>query len=216
MMQKNRSAQFLLISSLLLGSGCGWHLRGADTAHPSLAGSSLEEQTKTQQTTVISPATETETTEIVEDTKAEPAIATSQENQKSNEGFSLHMRERNHDLAIALNRIAWENKTPFIKNGGTVLVIDREKLEKRPLTVTETGVAAQYQLILTITFSRQRADGSLVAAPQQITSWRSYDFDPKLILAKAQEEEALLIEMREELARRMLLVLQKPASQQKK
>lgn len=203
-MHRKRYALSLLTSVLLLTSACGWHLRGTENPHQSSSESALEEQTKTQQTAAISPVTEPKSGGAEAELTPDSA-----ETKETGEGYRLLMRERNHDLAIALNRVAWENRITFSSTGSTILVIEREKLEKRPLTVTETGVAAQYQLILTITFSRQQADGSLISAPQQIVSWRSYDFDPKLILAKVQEEEALLIEMREELARRMLLLLQK-------
>lgn len=77
-------------------------------------------------------------------------------------------------------------------------------VEKKDLALTETGVTAQYQLILTIYFHIKDNETTLVA-PTQISSWRSYDFDAKQIAAKAQEEQALLKEMREELVTRMLI-----------
>lgn len=131
-----------------------------------------------------------------------------EESAQGEAAFKLVMKNRNHGLAAALNRVAWENEITFSEAASNVLVIENEKLEKRPLTVTETGVAAQYQLTLTITFSQLAADGEVNTPPQQIVNWRSYDFDAQLVVAKAQEEESLIVEMREELAQRMLSMLQ--------
>ena len=193
-----KTLPLICLSSTLLLTACGWQLRGADNPNRASSESTLEEQTKTQKSTTPAASASSQ----------QPTPTASNQTQKTTGGVRLVMKNRNHGLTTALNRVAWENKIEFSDSGRTWLVIGKEKLEKRPLTVTETGVAAQYQLILTITFSQQRADGTLITPPQQIVSWRSYDFDAQLIVAKAQEEESLIVEMREELARRMLSLLQ--------
>lgn len=186
---------------LLIISACGWQLRGLE---------------KTSNT-VTSPAASAHKIDPQNPTSVRPVKSTEDAGSSSNIDHAkpgndkltirLVMLERNHGLAAALNRVAWENKQQFSDTGHTWLVIEKEKLEKRPLTVTETGVAAQYQLLLTINFSQKNSNDDSVGEVQQIVSWRSYDFDPKLIVAKTQEEEALIVEMREELSRRMLSLI---------
>lgn len=122
-------------------------------------------------------------------------------------GVRLALNHRNQALTTVIKRVAWDNNYSFDNDANTLLLIENEKIEKRPLTVTETGVAAQYQLVLTITFSQKKSNGEFLIKPQRISSWRSYDFDAKLIVAKSQEEKALIIEMREELAQRIIALV---------
>lgn len=121
----------------------------------------------------------------------------------------LHVkaREPNSAMARTLRRILTNKNVRQSSDAPLALVLQEAHLDKRPLSVSETGVTAQYQLILTIRYVYQRtfADNRLFSSePQQVSSWRSYDFDPKIIVAKNQEEQALLEEMREELAWRIL------------
>lgn len=144
------------------------------------------------------------------DTRAEKSAQSTPTEGASNSATSsmkLILNKRNNPLTTAIQRIAWENNYQFSDDSSDYLVIESEKLEKRPLSVTETGIAAQYQLVLTITFSHRNAKGNLLLEPQQIVSWRNYDFDAQLIIAKSQEEEALISEMREELAQRIISTL---------
>lgn len=197
-MNKHLTRALLTCMALSL-SACGWQLRGVDSKSETSSASTLEEQSKTPASTKSGNAASQESTKA-------PTVSSSTIEER---GIRLVMQHRNHGLAAALKRVAWENKLDLSDSGQTWLIVEDEKLEKRPLTVTETGVAAQYQLILTISFSQKNADGKIIVPRQQIVSWRSYDFDAKLIVAKAQEEEALIVEMREELARRILALLQK-------
>ena len=208
--------------AMLLSSACGWQLRGMENnSHSESATNNGEARADTARN---EPTTDIEATAVTTPSPNQNAITSTplntrpaqqklpQENsaaasEKGKPGTRLIMIERNHGLSVALNRVAWERNYTFNDNARTWLVIENEKLEKRPLTVTETGVAAQYQLILTLSFSLKRSNGEVVTPSQQIVSWRSYDFDAKLIIAKAQEEEALIVEMREELAQRMLSML---------
>jgi len=76
--------------------------------------------------------------------------------------------------------------------------------------VTETGVTAQYQITLTVNYHYKKRSGdttTTVIPSRKLMAWRSYDFDAKLIVAKNQEEQALLEEMRQELAYRILAAL---------
>lgn len=120
----------------------------------------------------------------------------------------LILRQRNNPLHNVMTRIAWENGYVFAEKSSWQLLIESERLDKRPLSVTETGIAAQYQLVLTIAFSFRNTKGDYNIPTQQIVAWRSYDFDAQLIVAKSQEEEAQITEMREELAQRILATIQ--------
>ncbi len=115
--------------------------------------------------------------------------------------LDIDFAERNVELRSIFNKILKQNKIDLADNAPTTLVIHNENLDRRPLAVTDTGVTAQYQLVLTISFSYT---GELLMEPTQVSTWRNYDFDPKLISAKSQEEQALMAEMREELAVRIL------------
>lgn len=197
-MHYKRACRVTLAGILLLTSACGWQLRGLETTADN--NHDGEKQTNTQ-------AANVRPLKSGDDSVSTAAVSNKSTSVKDKSEIRLVMLERNHGLASALQRVAWENKQNFSDNGRSWLIIEKEKLEKRPLTVTETGIAAQYQLILTITFSQKNSNGDIVLEPQQIVSWRSYDFDAKLIVAKAQEEEALIVEMREELSRRMLSLI---------
>ncbi len=84
------------------------------------------------------------------------------------------------------------------------LIIDKEEVDRRPLAVNDNGVTAQYQLIYTVHYHYEDKAAQFALPGRKVVSWRSYDFDPQLIVSKAQEEQALLDEMREELAQRIL------------
>lgn len=109
--------------------------------------------------------------------------------------------DRNVELRSVFNKILKQTGIELAESAPVTLVIHEEKLERRPLAVTDTGVTAQYQLVLNIRFSYQ---GEVLVEPTLVTSWRNYDFDPKMISAKSQEEQALITEMRQELAVRIL------------
>lgn len=114
--------------------------------------------------------------------------------------------EPNSSMARTLRRILTSKNIAVAADAPLALVLEEEILDKRPLSVTETGVTAQYQLVLTVRYRYKNASASnpLTSERLELSSWRSYDFDAKLIVAKNQEEQALLEEMREELAWRML------------
>lgn len=124
-----------------------------------------------------------------------------------------------HQQPEQLHLIVQDGKTPLTKSikqqmvrlkiadtakAKLALIIDKEKVDRRPLAVSDTGVTAQYQLIYTVHYHYEDKASKFALPGRKVVSWRSYDFDPQLIVAKAQEELALLDEMREELAQRIL------------
>lgn len=122
-----------------------------------------------------------------------------------NAKLDIKFFEKNVALRSAFNKILRQSKIELTDSAPLTLIINHENLDRRPLAVTDTGVTAQYHLMLTIHFSYT---GALEIESTQVSTWRNYDFDPKLISAKSQEEQALITEMREELAVRVLAAAQ--------
>lgn len=118
----------------------------------------------------------------------------------------LVMWERNSKMAQTLSQILRSKNIQISDQAPTTLVVESEDVDKRPLAVTDTGVTAQYQLVLTVRYHYESGSGPAKQKTEsrKVMSWRSYDFDAQLIVAKNQEEQALLAEMREELGYRML------------
>ena len=91
------------------------------------------------------------------------------------------------------------------------LWLDAEDLEKRTVAVTSIGAAAQYELRLEIAYSYKQK-GAQPALPITIATQRVYDFIPGTNLAKAEEQQTLVKEMRQELINRILLQSMKYAN----
>ena len=91
------------------------------------------------------------------------------------------------------------------------LWLGAEELEKRTVAVTSIGAAAQYELRLEIAYS-YTPKGAQPALPTTLTTQRVYDFIPGTNLAKAEEQQTLVKEMRQELINRLLLQSMKYAN----
>lgn len=87
------------------------------------------------------------------------------------------------------------------------LVIKQESTERRPLSYSSTGIPVQYQLIMSVDFAYAKIKGTPLS-PKRFIARRQYDFDTSEVVAKNEEEEKLLQEMREELAARIITTLQ--------
>ena len=83
------------------------------------------------------------------------------------------------------------------------LYLGEEIRDKRTVAVTTLGAAAQYELHMRIDYAFNQA-GSEPKLPITISSQRVYDFVPGSNLAKLQEEQTLITEMRQELINRIL------------
>ncbi|HEY7774188.1 MAG TPA: LPS assembly lipoprotein LptE [Marinagarivorans sp.] len=89
-------------------------------------------------------------------------------------------------------------------NAPLTLWLDKEDLDKRTVAVTSIGAAAQYELHLNIDFS-YTPKGTIPPFPTTLSAQRVFDFTPGTNLAKAEEEQTLIKEMRQELINRILL-----------
>ena len=96
------------------------------------------------------------------------------------------------------------NQNATATNNIALLVIEKETQEKRPLSYTATGVAAQYELTLDVRYHYEDTQYEIIVPSQNLTSRRVYNFDTALISATQQEEKTRLAEMRQELALRIL------------
>ena len=83
------------------------------------------------------------------------------------------------------------------------LYLGEEIRDKRTVAVTTLGAAAQYELHLRIDYAFHQS-GSEAKLPITLSSQRVYDFVPGSNLAKLQEEQTLITEMRQELINRIL------------
>lgn len=115
--------------------------------------------------------------------------------QASGRLFQATVEKQLNDLSIAVD-----------ENAEKRLLIHEEQSEKRPLSFSSTGIPIQYQLTMTTRFSVQK-EGEFVIKKRRYIARRQFDFDTALVVAKKEEEQQLLQEMREELASRIIATL---------
>jgi LPS-assembly lipoprotein len=90
------------------------------------------------------------------------------------------------------------------------LVIDLlgEGVQRRVLSVDASGRVNEYEADYSATYSVTRAGGKVVIPAETLDQQRSYTFDQSEVLAKDQEQERLVQDMRRDAVRRMMLRLQ--------
>ncbi|MGM0481278.1 MAG: LPS assembly lipoprotein LptE [Pseudomonadota bacterium] len=77
-----------------------------------------------------------------------------------------------------------------------------DKLERRTLSLFESGQVAEYELLYRVEYQIVRA--ATVTYQDTIEVARDYQDDPNFALAKTREREMLLAEMRDDAARRIV------------
>lgn len=95
------------------------------------------------------------------------------------------------------------------------LYLGQEELQKRVVAVTSIGSPAQYEMSLSAQFRYQVPAEPLIIPSQTLSVERVFDFDPSSTVAKHEEENTLLEEMRRELAQRILQQARHQQMQQK-
>lgn len=85
---------------------------------------------------------------------------------------------------------------------GLVVVILNDKLNRRTLSLSQSGQVAEYELIYTVAYQLVRAQQP--SRELQVEVYRDYQDDPNFALAKTREREVLVREMRDEAARQLL------------
>ncbi len=106
-------------------------------------------------------------------------------------------------------REAISKHTSTVESGSTaestyVLRVLEESIDKRAITYNATGTPAQYEMTLTITYAIQPPNAQDLALPRTASSHRTFDFDPRNVVAKSEEERALLQHMRQQLAQTLI------------
>ncbi|WP_370979764.1 LPS assembly lipoprotein LptE [Agaribacterium sp. ZY112] len=89
-----------------------------------------------------------------------------------------------------------------------LIQIGPEKLERKPLSYSSNGSAAQYLMTLSVQYQASK-NGEILVAQRSVTARRNYDFNPDEITAKDREQEELLSEMRSQLVEQILASVQR-------
>jgi LPS-assembly lipoprotein len=88
------------------------------------------------------------------------------------------------------------------EQAGLVVVIVNDQLNRRTLSLSQSGQVAEYELIYTVDYQLLQPDKP--ARELQVEVYRDYQDDPNFALAKTREREVLVREMRDEAARQLL------------
>lgn len=83
-----------------------------------------------------------------------------------------------------------------------LIVISHDQLDRRTLSLSQSGQVAEYELIYTVNYQLLQPQ----AEPRdlKVEVYRDYQDDPNFALAKTREREVLISEMRDEAARQLL------------
>ena len=83
-----------------------------------------------------------------------------------------------------------------------------DRAEKKILSVTDSGRAREYELILDVGFDARNAEGEMLLSNQNIRLTRDFLFDINDVLGKSEEEKEIYREMRKDAARLIVYRLQ--------
>ncbi len=130
------------------------------------------------------------------------------------------------ELPLALQDTYIESKAPFTgmaralrmqlersganvletkEHASAILTVVNERSENRVLSVGSRGKATEYELFDEVTFSLSDGSGKVLMPPQTVRVTRDLVFDPNELLGKLSEAENIHKQMRENLARQVLL-----------
>lgn len=119
--------------------------------------------------------------------------------------LNLLAADRYSPLTLALLETMQQQAIDNDSEANLQLILGRESLRKRTVAVTSIGSPSQYEMSLSVEYQyRTGAENEAVTLPRTMTVQRAFDFDPNNTVAKNQEENALVEEMRRELALRVL------------
>lgn len=132
-------------------------------------------------------------------------------NESAIDELNLITKDRYAPLTLAVletmqqQGIGYEQDAPLQLHLGTAV------LRKRTVAVTSIGSPSQYELSLSVSFQYLAATQERVdTLPRTLSVSRAFDFDPNNTVAKNEEENTLLEEMRRELALRILQLAPAP------
>lgn len=119
------------------------------------------------------------------------------------ESLALVVENRFEPLVLVTQEVMQQNNIRIDAETPLQLHLGHEELQRRTVAVTSIGSASQYELTLTVQY-RYQVPGQTVSPSYLISAKRVFDFDPSNTVAKNEEENTLLAEMRRELAIRLL------------
>jgi LPS-assembly lipoprotein len=114
----------------------------------------------------------------------------------------LEAEDRQSDFVQSLERALLANGAqlaPDKTRASAVVTVLKDSLKQRVLSVSNLNQPNEYELTYTVSFS-VTAGGEELLPPQEITTTRSYSFDPHLLLAKGHEADILRGAMAQDLA----------------
>lgn len=119
---------------------------------------------------------------------------------------ALHVvsADRFAPLTLALLNVMHRSAVTLKEDAPISLHLGDEDLQRRVVAVTAIGSPVQYELSLSADFRYQMVGEPTLTTPQTLSVERVFDFDPSNTVAKNEEENTLLEEMRLELAQRIL------------
>ena len=119
---------------------------------------------------------------------------------------NLHLisNDRYAPLTLALLETMQQQGISQEAEAALQLSVSKEELRKRTVAVTSIGSPSQYELSMSVNYLYFKAGEAPDQLPRTLTVFRDFDYDPSNTVAKHEEENTLLEEMRRELALRIL------------
>ena len=114
----------------------------------------------------------------------------------------LDAQDRQSDFVQSLQRALLMNGARLATErtrASAVITILKENVRQRVLSVSNLNEPNEYELTYTVSFSVTAGDRELLP-PQEVTTTRSYSFDPRALLAKGHEADILRTAMAQDLA----------------
>lgn len=121
----------------------------------------------------------------------------------------LEALDADSDMLRELRRVLENNRVQLAEEPGLGyrLGIGNEERSERVVSVNVNARAGEYELTLALPW-QLRQGTTVVAGPERLTLSRVYLADPENAVAKTQEAEQILREMRQDLSRQLLRRLQ--------
>ena len=91
-----------------------------------------------------------------------------------------------------------------IDQAGMVVKVLNERMDRRVLTLSNTGKANEFELHYSLDFQLQDAKGAVLAGPEKIDISRDYFNDQQAIIAKSNEEDVIRKEMYRQAVREII------------
>lgn len=115
----------------------------------------------------------------------------------------------NRLFQLSLQQMLRDRGIEITSDAPLTITLLEENTISRPLSYSSTGIPIQYQLIMSIRYRVSKGSDANYIEENHLIARRQYDFDTALIVAKREEENKLLEEMRDELSARILSLMQK-------